>query len=167
MSANPTMLTPINSIPLKTSQNMNNTEDDTQDPLVQDVLNEFQRELSSNRPPQQPPVPQYYPPQQPPHIIQQPPHIIMNNQQLPSLQLPINNKLITHEENSIINTEIAKKAIIIAIISFILFYPGLFSKFSSNILPLNFYNIYVEYEFYISIILIFIAIYLLYFYKLL
>ena len=45
MSANPTMLTPINSIPLKTSQNMNNTEDDTQDPLVQDVLNECSDKL--------------------------------------------------------------------------------------------------------------------------
>lgn len=164
MSASPTMLTPINSIPLKTSQNMNNTDDDTQDPLVQDVLNEFQRELSSNRP--QPPPQQHYQQQPPPQIIQQPPHIIMNNQQLPSLQLPINNKSIT-QDDSIINVEIAKKAIIIAIISFILFYPGLFSKIAANILPLNIYTMYTQYEFYINIILIFIAIYVLYFYKLL
>ena len=102
MSATPTMLTPINSIPLKTSQNMNNPEDDIQDPLVQDVLNEFQRELSTNRPQEQ----QY---QQPPQIIHQEPHIMLNHQ-IPQLQLPINNKSIT-QDDSIINVEIAKKAI--------------------------------------------------------
>ena len=56
------MSTPVNSIPLKTSQNINQ-DDDSNDPLVQDVLNEFKREIKTNQPP----------PQQPHEISYQPP----------------------------------------------------------------------------------------------
>ena len=41
------MITPIDKIPLKTS-NANITDDMSDDPIVKDVLNEFEKELSIN-----------------------------------------------------------------------------------------------------------------------
>ena len=159
MSLNPTMSTPINSIPLKTSQNINDTEDDSSDPLVQDVLNEFQREIGSKTKPSLPEqqIPIFHHPPSHQHIIYQQPQ-----QHIPNI---IHQPPIIINKNNVINIEIAKKAAIITVVSLILFYPGLFTKICENILPVNILTILINYEFYIIILTIFIIIYLLYYYK--
>jgi len=160
MSSNPSMSTPINSIPLKTSKNMNDIEDDSSDPLVQDVLNEFQREISSNTkhfqppPPQEQQIPIFHPPPQQAPIMHPPPSMI--HHQPPPLMV---------NKNNLINIEIAKKAAIITAVSLILFYPGLFTKICQNILPLNIQTILANYEFYIMISIVFIIVYFLYYSK--
>ena len=156
MSLNPSMSTPINSIPLKTSKNMNDNEDDSSDPLVQDVLNEFQREISSNTKHFQPPPPPPHQEQQMP-IFHHPPHQapIMHPQpnmiHQPPQPLIINKR--DSDKNNLINIEIAKKAAIIAAVSLILFYPGLFTKICQNVLPANVLTILANYEFYIIILI--------------
>ena len=50
MSQNTQMATPINSLPLKTTQENNN---DLDDPLIQNVLKEFEDEAHHNMPPPQ------------------------------------------------------------------------------------------------------------------
>ena len=172
MSLNPSMSTPINSIPLKTSKSTNDIEDDSSDPLVQDVLNEFQREINTNTKhfhPSHPPHPPHHQDQhqdqhQEQHIpiFHPPPHQVPIMHPQPNI---IQHSPVIINKNNLINMEIAKKAGIITIISFILFYPGLFMKFFQNILPNNILTIFINYEFYIIIIFIFIIIYLLYYSK--
>jgi hypothetical protein len=149
------MSTPVNSIPLKTSQNMH-TDDDSNDPLVQDVLNEFKREITH----------QQAPPQQPHQISYQQPHIINNNP--PQINLDIHKppNTITNDDGYF-NIELIKKSLYITLIVSVLFYPELFSKIISNILPVNLLPIISQYEFFIITFIIFIALYAAFFYKLL
>ena len=78
------MSTSIDNIPLK---NKSNITDDSDDPMVKDILNEFQHELKSinneyQQPTQQPTQqPQQQPQQQPPQQPQQPLNYNINYQQ--------------------------------------------------------------------------------------
>ena len=65
------MSTPVNTLPLKTQQSNISETNDINDPLVQDVLNEFQEELMISK--------QHAPPSQHMHHQQQP--MMMPSQQ--------------------------------------------------------------------------------------
>ena len=116
------MSTPINTLPLKTQQPNISDTSDINDPIVQDVLNEFQEELmmskhsKSQQPPisQMPPLPMYQQPTQHQQQQYQPP---MN----------YNYKNTTKYDNitSYIDTDVAKKSLILVIISLIIYHSGI------------------------------------------
>ena len=159
------MITPIDKIPLKTS-GANITEDMTDDPIVKDVLNEFEKELSLNEQPiknnylinnnqqQQPYYPQQQPQQQHQHQHQhQPQQQQQQNQQQSPKKNYIDNELIT-------------KVFIICAVIAIIINPVIYNTIISKI-PENISGMIDSYNYIIKIILIFIALYALMFYKLL
>ena len=153
------MITSIDKIPLKTSGG-NITEDMADDPIVKDVLNEFEKELSlneqtiknnyhiNNNIPQQ----QFQQPQQ------SQPQLQLQPQQLqPQLQQqPIN-----YIDNILIS-----KTFIICIVLAIIINPYIYNSVITNI-PDYISVILENYNYIIKIILTFIILYALMFYKLL
>jgi hypothetical protein len=156
------MITPIDKIPLKTS-GANITEDMTDDPIVKDVLNEFEKELSlneqtiknnyliNNNQQQQ---------QQPPQNYQQPLYHPLQQQLQPQLQQQQSSKI------NYIDNELITKSFIICIVIAIIINPVIYNTILSKI-PENISGIFDNYNYIIKIILIFIALYALMFYKLL
>jgi len=149
------MITSIDKIPLKPSvNNLNN--DDLTDPMVKDVLNEFEKELSlqekqskyviNDQPPQQ--QPQYQPPPLQPQY--QPP--------------PVIKKQDTISKNYIDN-ELITKTFIICIIMAIITNPYIYDTLISKI-PENISNIFISYNYIIKLIILFIVIYSMMFYNL-
>lgn len=149
------MITSIDKIPLKPSvNNLNN--DDLTDPMVKDVLNEFEKELSlqekqskyviNDQPPQQ--QPQYQPPPLQPQY--QPP--------------PVIKKQDTISKNYIDN-ELITKTFIICIIMAIITNPYIYDTLISKI-PENISNIFISYNYIIKLIILFIVIYGMMFYNL-
>ena len=148
------MATPINNLPLKTQPSLEEQKD-LQDPLVQDVLKEFEEELNASKksqPPLQPP-PSPFPPhyQQPPQpqYAYTPPLPPKPSSKFPTLEM-----------------DLIKKTAIVVILIALIFYPCLlpfiYSKFPEKTsLILNTYDIYIK------LVLLFTVIYLLYFYKVL
>lgn len=161
------MITPIDKIPLKTSGN-NITDDMADDPIVKDVLNEFEKELSlndqsmknnyliNNNQQQQPQQP-YQPPQQ---IPQQQPVYLQQPQQLPQQQQQ------QQPQISYIDNILITKTFIICIVISIVINPVIYNTIISKI-PENISVMLDNYNYIIKIILIFIALYALMFYKLL
>jgi hypothetical protein len=158
------MITPIEKVPLKTS-NTNITPDMSDDPIVKDVLNEFEKELSlnnqsnnyqiNNNQPQQPQQQQ----QQQQQLPQQPQY--QPSQQLPQPQPQQRQNQINYIDNILIT-----KTFIICIIIAIVTNPNIYSTIISKI-PENISVILDSYNYIIKIILIFIILYGLMFYKLL
>lgn len=150
------MITSIDKIPLKTSGS-NITEDMTDDPIVKDVLNEFEKELSLNEQTiknnYQINNNQYQQPQMQP---QQPPQ--MQPQQQPQMQ---QQQQINYIDNILIT-----KTFIICIIIAIIINPYIYNTIISKI-PENISIILDNYNYIIKIILTFIILYALMFYKLL
>ena len=165
------MSTPLNNLPLKT-QNSNDENNDINDPMVQDVLNEFQEELIMSQKPntQQQSMSQPLPPQMPPPMPpQQHPshqqHYMHNNIPPPPIHPMYNKK----EENkqfpyNLVNIEILQKVLIIVIVTILIY--------SSNILPLlydklpSYLSDFMEvYDFFIKSFVIFIAIYVLFIFE--
>jgi hypothetical protein len=160
------MITSIDKIPLKTSGAII-TEDMVDDPIVKDVLNEFEKELSMNeqtiknnyqinnnqqyqpQPLQQQPIQQ----QQPQQMQQQ---YQPQQQQQQTQQTPIN-----YIDNILIT-----KTFIICIVVAIIINPYIYNTIISKI-PDNISVILENYNYIIKIILIFIILYALMFYKLL
>jgi hypothetical protein len=154
------MTTNLDNIPLKTNKNNEVNNDDSDDPIVKDILNEFQQELELNTRKTQSP-----PPQQP-----------INNYQvnMPPSQDPQDNqnKLLTipkkkngiNNQNSYYNQIYVNKTIIIIIIVALIFSPLLFPILIQKI-PASMVDTVQEYNFYIKLGLLFISIYLLYFYN--
>ena len=149
------MITSIDKIPLKPSvNNLNN--DDLTDPMVKDVLNEFEKELSlqekqskyviNDQPPQQQPL--YQPPPLQPQY--QPP--------------PVIKKQDTISKNYIDN-ELITKTFIICIIMAIITNPYIYDTLISKI-PENISNIFISYNYIIKLIILFIVIYGMMFYNL-
>lgn len=149
------MITSIDKIPLKPSvNNLNN--DDLTDPMVKDVLNEFEKELSlqekqskyviNDQPPQQ--QPQYQPPPLQPQY--QPP--------------PVIKKQDTISKNYIDN-ELITKTFIICIIMAIITNPYIYDTLISKI-PENISNIFISYNYIIKLLILFIVIYGMMFYNL-
>ena len=152
------MITSIDKIPLKTSGA--NITEDMDDPIVKDVLNEFEKELSMN---EQTIKNNYqinnnsqYQPQQP---IQQPMQQPMQQQYQPSYQSQ--QQPINYIDNVLIT-----KTFIICIVVAIIINPYIYNTIISKI-PDNISIILDSYNYIIKIILAFITLYLLMFYKLL
>lgn len=148
MNNNISMATPINNIPLK---NNANTQDDIEDPSVQDVLREFESEISLTK--KQDVPQQQYPPNIP--IKPQQPYYPPQQQQI---QL--------NDNSSYIDIPLLKKTLFIVVIPMIIFYPNLFCSIYTK-LPLSISSIISNYEFYIKILIIFVILYILFYKKLL
>ena len=155
------MITSIDKIPLKTSGS-NITEDMTDDPIVKDVLNEFEKELSLNEQTiknnYQINNNQYQQPQMQP---QQPPQ--MQPQQQPQMQQP---QMQQQQQINYIDNILITKTFIICIIIAIIINPYIYNTIISKI-PENISIILDNYNYIIKIILTFIILYALMFYKLL
>jgi len=144
------MTTNIDNIPLKTTTN-NIPNDDSNDPMVKDILNEFEQEFKVNSQPQQqlPPKPQND-------------YVINYSQPAPACPIPMKKKII----NGFYNEEYLRKTAIIVVIIALIFSPIIFSTFVDK-LPESFKDIIENNNFYIKLIMVFIAIYLLFIYNLL
>ncbi len=151
------MTTNIANIPMKTSKMNNN--DDSEDPIVKDILQEFQEELKQN----QNSIPStsnnnnnyeinYNPPPQQEQLQFQP-----SQQQLKTPQLQpqkqIGGFMKYYNQDILIKT-----AIIITIIAFV-FSPTIFNTIIDKI-PATFSQLLLQYDFYIKIIISFIFIYI-------
>ena len=156
------MITPIEKIPLKTSGNTNDEIND--DPMIRDVLNEFEKELAINETPNNKYKINEQPLLQSPSL-QNPLHSNQNLQQVyqqPTVQLPI--KPI--KKKCYIDNELIVKSVTICLVVAIIINPFIYSTFLSKV-PENISLILDSNSYFIKLILIFIAIYALYFYNLL
>ena len=153
------MITSIDKIPLKTSGS-NITEDMTDDPIVKDVLNEFEKELSLNEQTiknnYQINNNQYQQPQMQP---QQPPQMQPQQQPQPQMQQQ-------QQQKNYIDNILITKTFIICIVIAIIINPCIYNTIISKI-PENISIILDNYNYIIKIILTFIILYALMFYKLL
>ena len=115
------MSTPVNTLPLKTQQSNISETNDINDPLVQDVLNEFQEELMISK--------QHAPPSQHMHHQQQPMMLPSqqqyHNQQYQQQHTNYKNNFNKSDFSLYLDTEVAKKSLILVIISLIIYNSGI------------------------------------------
>jgi hypothetical protein len=154
------MSTPINTLPLKTQQT-NIDANDINDPIVQDVLNEFQEELHSskqtNKAPMQMPSQQMQLLQQQQMQQQQQQQQQMQQQLLLQQQqmqggLPPNSKNNSNKfdnMSSYLDIEVAKKSLILVIISLIIYNSGIINTMYEKMPEylqdnLNNFDIYIK-----------------------
>ncbi len=138
-------MTSLENIPLKTSST--HTNDDSDDPLVKDILNEFNQEVNNQTPTshQQPPPPTND------YIINNP----NNFHQIRPKQIqqpPLKSSPLYNEDF------LRKSAIIIIIVAFF-FSPLIYNSIIDK-LPLQFSTLLTTYDFYFKLFLVFIVIYL-------
>lgn len=154
------MSTPLNNLPLKTQKNIETNDNDINDPMVQDVLNEFQEEISVNNKPEtiykapntnQIPQQTYQssPQMQNIHTQQQMYNIKYNNQQ---------------GYQQYLNIDIAKKTTIIVLIVIIIIFTNILQIIYEK-LPSNIFETIEPYDIYIKSIILFIILYLLSFFE--
>jgi hypothetical protein len=161
------MSTPISTLPLK-PQSSGET-NDINDPVVQDVLNEFQDELMmskqskshpsmSQQQPQYPSMPsQSYPPL-PPHS-QHSQHHSQHHQYPP---YPSQSKY--DSISAYIDTEVAKKSLILVILAVIIYHSGIINTVYEK-LPDNLQDNLTSFDIYIKSISLFSIIYVLSFFE--
>jgi hypothetical protein len=151
------MSTPINTLPLKTQQT-NIDANDINDPIVQDVLNEFQEELHSSK--QMNKAPMQMPSQQMQLLQQQQMQQMQQQQQQqlllqqPQMQgglLPVskNNQNKFDNMSSYLDIEVAKKSLILVIISLIIYNSGIINTMYEKMPEylqdnLNNFDIYIK-----------------------
>ena len=141
------MMTSLENIPLKTSSTPTN--DDSDDPLVKDILNEFNQEVN-NQPPssntnyQQPPPP---PPTN---------DYIINNPN--SCQIRPRQYQSTQKTSPFYNEDYLRKSAIIIIIVAFFFSPLIYNSIIEK-LPQQFSILLTTYDFYFKLFLVFIVIY--------
>lgn len=147
------MSTPISTLPMKTQPVGGASEaNDINDPIVQDVLNEFQEELMlskqpkmpphSQQPPQhasQPPLQMPYMPQPYPPYPQHPPHSPHHGYQQSKYG----------DISSYMDTEVAKRSLILVILAVIIYHSGIintmYEKMPDNLQDnLNNFDIYIK-----------------------
>jgi hypothetical protein len=153
------MMTSLENIPLKTSSTSIN--DDSNDPIVKDILNELNSQLDNQSVPQSVPhnVPHNVPqsvPQMAPSSYPMPNQYVINNS--------VNSQKLNKNKNSYYNEEYFKKSLIIIVIIAFFFIPIIFNSIIDK-LPEPLLSIFNSYEIYIKLILVFISIYLMMFYK--
>ena len=136
------MTTNIDNIPLKTDRN--NIQDDSNDPIVKDILNEFQEEVKNIEKPEYAIKYQSNP--------QPPPPIYMSSPR------PIQPKPDTKQ--SLYNEELIRKTSILVIIIAMIFSPMILPALI-NKLPVSIAGIIENYQFYFKLLLAFIVIYLM------
>jgi hypothetical protein len=141
------MTTNIDNIPLKTNKN-DIQEDDSNDPMVKDILNEFEKELKMNNP---------SPPSKPDYVINYP--------QPPPQTCAVPMKK-TKVSSGYYNEEFLRKTAIIIIIIALVFSPVIFATIVER-LPSSFTEMFDNYNYYVKLMISFIAIYLLFYYNLL
>ena len=137
------MSTPINTLPSKTQQSNISDTNDINDPLVQDVLNEFQEELMISK--------QHAPQSQQMHQLppMMPPQQQYHNQQYQQQHLNYKNNLNKSDYSTYLDTELAKKSLILVIISLIIYNSGIINTVYEK-LPdylqdnLNNFDIYIK-----------------------
>jgi len=157
------MSTPISTLPLKTQQN-NIENNDINDPIVQDVLNEFQDELMNSK---QPNKSQQM--QQPQHTQHMQQHM---SQQFPSMIPPSPNTNYYSRNNgnkydnisAYLDTEVAKKSLILVIISLVIYHSGIINNVYEK-LPDYLQDNLNNFDIYIKSASLFSVIYILYFFE--
>ena len=164
--SNNIMITSIDKIPVK-QNGQAITDDMNDDPIVRDVLSEFEKELAMttgnnnyqiNYDPQQQPPQQ---PQQSQPLPQQP----QPPQPLPQQPLPPQQQMkIAKKQDLYIDNEIIVKVFIICIVVALITNPYIYSTILSKV-PENISMLLDNYNYFIKLILIFIILYLLIFYK--
>jgi hypothetical protein len=170
------MSTPINTLPLKTQHagaagatDVN----DINDPIVQDVLNEFQEELMISKQPKssQPQQSQYMPqmlpqpPQQHQQHSQHQPH--MPSSPYPSHQSPMiypshNSKY--DNISSYLDTDVAKKSLILVILAIIIYHSGIINTVYEK-MPDYLQENLTNFDIYIKSVSLFTIIYVLSFFE--
>jgi hypothetical protein len=158
------MSTPISTLPLKTQQSNTGDVNDINDPIVQDVLNEFQEELMISK---QPKTPQISQQQQMLMQQQQQQHQQMLMQQQQQQMLHQHPPLPSHSPNgsngsnsgnslnkydsisSYLDTEVAKKSLILVIIAVIIYHSGIINTVYEKMPEylqdnLNTFDIYIK-----------------------
>ena len=148
------MSTPISTLPLKTQQSNTGDANDINDPIVQDVLNEFQEELMISKQPKTPQISQ----QQQQMLMQQQHQQQQQQQQMLHQQPPMpsgngsngSNGLNKYDSiSSYLDTEVAKKSLILVIIAVIIYHSGiintLYEKMPEYLQDnLNTFDIYIK-----------------------
>ena len=141
------MSTPLSVLPMKTQQAGSNEANDINDPIVQDVLNEFQEELMLSKQPRAPLAPQHASQhasqqQPPPYMPQPPPHASQHASQHPqhpqyaSQHPPMSPHYPSYPSSpfgynkydnlsSYLDTEVAKKSLILVILAVIIYHSGI------------------------------------------
>lgn len=170
------MSTPINTLPLKTQQTNVGDTNDINDPLVQDVLSEFQEELMMSK--QQPKQPQMSHEQLIQHqqmMLQQQmqqqqmqQQQFLKQQQPPPQQLQSSNTSynINKYDNisSYLDIEIAKKSLILVIVSLIIYNSGIINIIYEK-LPDYLQDNLNNFDIYIKSVSLFLIIYILSFFE--
>jgi hypothetical protein len=172
------MSTPLNNLPLKTQQS-NEDNNDINDPLVQDVLNEFQEELNSSKKQFSPEaaIPVHLQPSftsQNQQVLPQQMHATniqqtqMNIQARPNMQnnyYPQQNKYsINYNQTtfpySYIDVDIVKKTAVIVIITILVFHTNIFLIIYDK-LPDYIKDAVYKFDIYVRGIFLFVVIYAL------
>jgi hypothetical protein len=159
------MSTPISTLPLKTQPSNTAEANDINDPVVQDVLNEFQDELMMSKKsampqhPQMPPMPpqQSYPPQQ--HSQQYPQQMYPH----PPIYPPTPNGKYD-SISAYVDTEVAKKSLILVILAVIIYHSGIINTVYEK-MPDNLQDHLTNFDIYIKSISLFSIIYVLSFFE--
>lgn len=147
------MSTPISTLPMKTQPVGGASEaNDINDPIVQDVLNEFQEELMLSKQPKMPPHSQ-----QPPQHASQPPLQMpyMPQPYPPYPQHPPHSQHHGYQQSkygdisSYMDTEVAKRSLILVILAVIIYHSGIintmYEKMPDNLQDnLNNFDIYIK-----------------------
>ena len=147
------MSTPISTLPMKTQPVGGASEaNDINDPIVQDVLNEFQEELMLSKQPKMPPHSQ----QQPQHASQPPLQVpYMPQPYPPHPQHPPHSQHHGYQQSkygdisSYMDTEVAKRSLILVILAVIIYHSGIintmYEKMPDNLQDnLNNFDIYIK-----------------------
>ena len=177
------MSTPISTLPMKTQQGTGGASDanDINDPIVQDVLNEFQEELLLSKQPrttqaQQPPyIPQSPHPQHPQHQqLLQPPHQPQHASQHPQ-HPPMSPHYPSYSSSpygyskydnisSYLDTEVAKKSLILVILAVIIYHSGIINTVYEK-MPDYLQDNLTNFDIYIKSVSLFSIIYVLSFFE--
>ena len=157
------MSTPISTLPMKTQPVGGASEaNDINDPIVQDVLNEFQEELMLSKQPKMPPYSQH-PPQQVPYMPPQhashashashPQPYPQHPPYPPHPQQPLPHHGYQQSKygdiSSYMDTEVAKRSLILVILAVIIYHSGIintmYEKMPDNLQDnLNNFDIYIK-----------------------
>jgi hypothetical protein len=173
------MSTPISTLPMKTQQSgaaggAGDT-NDINDPIVQDVLNEFQEELMISKQPKSSQFSQSMPPQMPPSHMLPPPQYPPSP--YPSMAYPphspnmngghgSNNNNNSKYDNisSYLDTDVAKRSLILVILAVIIYHSGIINTVYEK-MPEYLHENLSNFDIYIKSVSLFSIIYVLSFFE--
>jgi len=146
------MSTPIDTLPLKTTRDSS----DIEDPMVQSVLKEFEQDMYSQQPQKQieENIPQIQ--QEQVRYVQQP--MQEQVQQVQFAPTSDHLKYSSTKRKRIIDMDIAKKAAIITLVSFLIYYSNI-SSYAINRLPDNVKHYTSGKELLINMMIVFLIFY--------